>query len=220
LWWSQTRARRFFGDHIHPDAYAHWHTPTHHPGNPGDHEGSSGGRSVVLGLFVEYDTGTEPAHQLAAKLTGYHHLAAATAITTPVLIWLATPTRETTARRALASAVHALPRPELVPIATTSTNTTSTAETTGSAAGPVWAPLSTTWAHHRGGIARISLDDLARAWPATHHHGPTPDGASVAGITAGVAVDGPGQLTAPTPTPPPAPTAHPANHTSPPATSR
>ena len=63
-------------------------------------------------MFYEYDTGTENLATLAAKLAGYHHLAAATGIRTPVGFWITRPRREPHARQALAGAHHALPHPQ------------------------------------------------------------------------------------------------------------
>jgi hypothetical protein len=167
LWWSQTRCTRHVGDFIHPDAYAHYR---HH--------------TTRLAFFYEHDRGSEPPAQLAAKLTGYHDLAHSTAITTPLLIFLPTRTRETTARHALAAALAALPTPERVPIATTSPAPTPHRGCTASTelTGGVWRPLThhqldsfaTTENAHMPGrpthsdpsdVGRVSLTRLALRWP-------------------------------------------------------
>jgi len=96
------------------------------------------------GLFLEYDTGSENLHRVAAKLTGYTSLAARTGITTPVLFWLPTARRETALRALLGSTAGRDgpgPRPAGgvpgVPVATT---TPQAAASGGGPAGPVWLP--------------------------------------------------------------------------------
>ena len=61
-------------------------------------------------FFLEYDTGSENLHRVAAKLAGYHNLAARTGITTPVLFWLPTARREAALRALLASTARRRPR--------------------------------------------------------------------------------------------------------------
>jgi hypothetical protein len=101
-WWPETRCARVWGDLARPDAYGRWHED---------------GRDVEF--FLEYDTGTEPLTRVAGKLHDYARLAAATAITTPVLFWFPTPARESAARAALTSTLTALENPSAVPVATT-----------------------------------------------------------------------------------------------------
>jgi hypothetical protein len=48
----------------------------------------------TVDFFLEYDTGTEPLTRVVAKLAGYAALAARTGITTPVLFWVRSPSRE------------------------------------------------------------------------------------------------------------------------------
>ena len=100
-WWSETRCARHFGDLIKPDAYGRF---------------SAHGRAIEF--FLEYDLGTEHLAKLANKLHGYHALAAATAITTPLLVWLPTSRREATARHQLTHTWAHLDEPRCVPVAT------------------------------------------------------------------------------------------------------
>jgi len=142
-WWSEERCQRLFGHTVRPDGYGRWHTST----------------GEEIEWFLEYDFGTEALPQLAAKLRGYHALAAATSIATPVLIWLPTARRETTARQALAHAHHALTCPQLVPVATTHAPALDDTGEPAGAAGARWLPLHT---HHPH---RLTLAELANAWP-------------------------------------------------------
>ena len=72
---------------MRPDGYGRWR----------EHE-----REVDF--FLEYDQGTEPLERVAAKLAGYHKLALATKIATPVVFWLPTSGREAGVRQALTAA--------------------------------------------------------------------------------------------------------------------
>jgi hypothetical protein len=150
-WWSELRCGRLFGDIVRPDAYGRWRE-----------------NSDEVEFFLEFDFGTEDLTKLASKLYGYHKLAAATGINTPVLIWLTSNRRETNARRALADIVSQLDRPTLVPVAT------STADLLGnsgedSLAAARWLPVAGTSAQSTG---RLRLAELARCWP--HVTAPTP----------------------------------------------
>ena len=99
---------------------------------------------AVTDFFLEYDTGTENLHRVAAKLAGYRDLAARTGITTPVLFWLPTARREASLRALLASTAGrgspgvrtagAIPG---VPVATTTPE--AAASGTGPA-GAIWLP--------------------------------------------------------------------------------
>jgi DNA-binding CsgD family transcriptional regulator len=111
-WWSAARCANQWGKLVRPDGYGRWRD-----GN------------AEVDFFLEVDRATEPPHRLAAKLTGYRNLVAATKIATPVLFWFPSPQRETAARLALAaSSARALP------IATASTTRGRPADP----AGPVW----------------------------------------------------------------------------------
>jgi hypothetical protein len=142
-WWSETRCARHFGDLIKPDSYGRF---------------SAHGRAIEF--FLEYDLGTEHLAKLANKLHGYHALAAATGITTPLLVWLPTSRREATARHQLTHTWAHLDEPRWVPVATATADLLHpTAHP--SPADPVWLPLDSTG----GPQARRALHDLPTAWP-------------------------------------------------------
>jgi hypothetical protein len=107
------------------------------------------------------DFGTETLARVAGKLTGYARLTAATAITTPILVWLPTTRRETTARRLLTRAHHDLDQPAAVPVATAAAASSTPHSTHPSPAEPVWLPLGATG----GGPVRQGLHQLGDAWP-------------------------------------------------------
>ncbi|HVV12127.1 replication-relaxation family protein [Amycolatopsis sp.] len=148
-WWSELRCARHWGDIVRPDAYGRWR------------EGSD-----EVEFFLEFDFGTESLSKLASKLSGYEKLAATTGIATPVLVWLPTARRETTARRALATALAALDRPALVPLATSAADLISTASD-DTPATERWLPVPGPDPREPG---RLRLAHLARLWP----HPPTP----------------------------------------------
>lgn len=175
-WWGQARCTQHLAP-ARPDAYAVWTTPTPDPGP----------RGTRVGFAVEWDTGTEPLTRLAAKLRGYHRLALASAIVTPVVIWLPGPRREHNAQAVLAAALADLDHPHLVPVFTTysdppripSRGTGRAASVPGGAgtgrtarSGPQWDPdarillpvSAGAAAAGASGSARVSLDDL------THTH--------------------------------------------------
>jgi hypothetical protein len=129
-WWSERRCAALWGDLARPDGYGQW--TEHTPAGP-----------AVTDFFLEYDTGSENLHRVAAKLTGYRDLAARTGITTPVLFWLPTARREAALRALLASTPgRGSPGPRTaggvpgVPVATT---TPEAAGGTGPA-GAIWLP--------------------------------------------------------------------------------
>jgi Replication-relaxation len=127
-WWPERRCAQQWGELARPDAYGRWHE------NGGDTD-----------FFLEYDTGTEPVSQVAAKLAGYAALADATGITTPVLFWFPSRAREDSVRPALAGSI--------VPAAT------ATPAAGPGPASPVWLPAG------RGG-PRQRLPGLALPPPA------------------------------------------------------
>jgi hypothetical protein len=179
-WWGQARCTQHLAP-ARPDAYAVWTTPAPDPGV----------REAGVGFAVEWDTGTEPLTRLAAKLRGYHRLALASAIVTPVVIWLPGPRREHNAQAVLAAALADLDHPHLVPVFTTYSDPARTpgrnpgraASVPGGAGtrgngrtarcGPTWDPdariLLPVWAGASAagatGSARVSLDDLAHTHP-------------------------------------------------------
>ena len=173
-WWSERRCARLFGDIVRPDAYGRWRED---------------GREVEF--FLEFDFGTENLDILASKLHGYDRLATTTGIATPILVWLPTNRRETTARRALAEAHAQLDHPELVPIATTAADVAAVAGENNAAAAR-WLPINPT----SPGSGRLRLSDLARIWPYLE----TPSSARPAPVSSQPA---PVLLAPPEPLPPP-----------------
>ncbi|CRK57610.1 FIG00663095: hypothetical protein [Alloactinosynnema sp. L-07] len=156
-WWSEYRCAKHFGDLTRPDAYGRWTTA---------------GQEVEF--FLEYDFGTEVLGKLAGKLAGYAALAAATGITTPVLVWLPTARREATARRVLHRAWRELDDPSLVPVATAAADLLNPDTAHPSPADQVWLPL-----HPAAGIgARCELHRLLDAWHLPPPTGPDGDGES------------------------------------------
>jgi hypothetical protein len=144
-WWSETRCARHFGDLIKPDAYGRW--------NAQDRE---------IEFFLEYDFGTEALTVLAGKLAGYAALAAATGITTPLLVWLPTARREAAARRVLSQAWRELEDPSSVPVATAAAALLHPDPTTHpSPADAVWLSLESASATS----GRRELHQLLDAWP-------------------------------------------------------
>jgi hypothetical protein len=125
-WWSEQRCASHWGQLIRPDGYGRWRE--HH-------------RRVDF--FLEYDRASEAPHRLAGKLNGYLQLADASHISTPVLVWLPTPARETTIRHALTGTSF--------PVAT------ATPHPNHSPAGPLWLPLNASGPRSR-------LIDLPQAW--------------------------------------------------------
>jgi hypothetical protein len=177
-WWSEARCARHFGDLIKPDAYGRWT----HAGNE-------------IEFFLEYDFGTEELAKLAGKLTGYAALAQATGITTPVLVWLQTSRRETTARRALHRAWRELDHPQSVPVATAAAELLNPDADHPSPADAVWLPLNATG-------SRDELHRLLDAWP----HVPPPASDNQPGDTPKPGPNTPMPLR--TPAPPPMPPTH------------
>jgi Replication-relaxation len=81
-WWGERRCAAVWGECARPDGYGRWSEQV--PGQP----------PAITDFFLEYDTGTEPLSRVVAKLAGYAALAVRTGITTPVLFWLRSPSRE------------------------------------------------------------------------------------------------------------------------------
>jgi Replication-relaxation len=174
-WWSETRCGRLFGDLVRPDGYGRWRT-----------------HGEEIEFFVELDFGTEPLTKVAGKLTGYAALGAATAIATPVLVWLPTARREAAARRHLLRVWQQLDNPAVVPVATAAADLLNP-HAQPSPADPVWLPLTSS-PSGLGDSPRRSLGQLLRAWP----HLPPPVPSSP---TAMIAVTSPAPP-APAPSPP------------------
>ncbi|MFI1584800.1 replication-relaxation family protein [Embleya sp. NPDC020630] len=156
LWACERICATLWGDHVHPDAYAHYCHRSHQPG----HAAREGGRSVAF--FLEYDTGATALARVDAKLAGYAGLAATTHPRTPtlVLIHTGTPRREAAVRARLQPTAARLD----IPVATTHHALTAG----GSLADAVWLPLT-------GTAARTALLEL----PTHYRHlapAPTPPG--------------------------------------------
>jgi Replication-relaxation len=124
VWWSERRCADRWGQIVRPDGYGRW--------REGDRE---------VDFFLEYDRGTEPTYRLAAKLTGYQHLAEASNILTPVLFWLPSAGREATVRQALASQARWAEVRFLVATASPTLGL--------GPAEPAWLPLGHTWPRRR-----------------------------------------------------------------------
>jgi hypothetical protein len=161
-------------DLIKPDAYGRW---------------AAHGQQIEF--FLEYDFGTEALAKLAGKLTGYAALAAATAITTPLLVWVPTSRREATARRLLHHAWQGLDDPRSVPVATAAAELLNPAAAHPSPADEVWLPLDIT----AGVSTRRALHRLLDAWP----HVPPPRTDSADSDESAIGSDAP-LLRAPAPT--------------------
>lgn len=176
-WWSAARCGRHWGDIVTPDGYGRW---------------QDNGREVEW--FVEFDFGTEQLSRLAGKLARYERLADTTGITTPLLIWLPTATREANARKALAEALRALNQPARVPVATSSGE--AAADPLDMAA-PRWRRVDDSSA---GG--RVALADLPVLWPDLGASAPRGGGQRPAAVTSAAARP---DVAPPSPMPPPAP---------------
>ncbi|OHV23957.1 hypothetical protein BBK14_23540 [Parafrankia soli] len=139
VWWSEQRAAALWGQWIRPDGYGTWQTARRR-----------------LDFFVEFDTGSESLSQVVRKIPGYTRLAASSGLTSPVLIWLPSATRERELRARLAATpagvviVTAAPAP--LTTSPLSPSAPSTEPPDLAPARPVWLPLNAT--------ARTDLDGL------------------------------------------------------------
>ncbi|MGW9205661.1 replication-relaxation family protein [Embleya sp. NPDC055664] len=176
-WWSETTCFEYFGEHVRPDAYGRWRQLG------GDME-----------WFLEFDTGTErPARRLASKINGYAKLATITGITTPVLIWTPTVSRESALRHALVDILSLLAEPDLVPLATATIEQATSANAKDPSEAE-WLPLGP-----RRTLPRVKLVDLGTAWPELR--GPS-GGAPPSRGSNQIGGKGSVRLTPPTPMPP------------------
>ncbi len=153
-WWSPSRTAAAAGQRIHPDGHGVWQEP-----DPGT------GRTVQVGFYLEYDTGTETLTTLKNKLESYRRLRQ-DGPDYPVLLWLPNPTREANFHRALnGSAAH---------LGITVATTTPTAITgqSDSICGPVWKIAGNGRSRHRLGALPAH-----HGKPGTPYHPgpPTPD---------------------------------------------
>jgi hypothetical protein len=128
-WWSEPETATRYHGRIHPDGHALWR----------DHD-------TTVGVFLEFDRGTEPLHRLAGKLAAYDQLASAGGPAYPVLFWLPSPGRETNLQTELARHRHR----GVVPVATTAATAAGAPDGPGPA-GPVWAlhDRAGRWALHQ-----------------------------------------------------------------------
>jgi hypothetical protein len=76
-WWSERDTSRRYHQRIHPDGHALWHAD-----------------NTTIGMFLEYDTGTEDLTRLVRKLDAYDQLTADGGPAYPVLFWLHSAARE------------------------------------------------------------------------------------------------------------------------------
>jgi hypothetical protein len=151
VWWGERRCAAAWGDLARPDAAAVWRSP-------------AGAR---VGFAVEYDTGTEALARVAAKLADYTDLAVAAGQVLPVLFWLPSVARE--------AALHRLFDPTALDRAAgagsgllVATAGADHAATAGGPAGRVWRPVTAAGPRPtRRAAARVGLDQLATAWPAS-----------------------------------------------------
>ncbi|MBF6259808.1 replication-relaxation family protein [Nocardia farcinica] len=173
-WWSEGRSRGLWGDLVRPDAYGRY---TH--------------TGATLDFFLEFDLGTITLSSVAGKLAGYAELARSTGIVTPVLLWVPTTGRETTARRALLETWQTLPDPGAVPVATAAADLLDPTAEHPSPADRVWLSLD----GHGG--ERLALHQLPASWPHL-----TPPPASIPQYSAPTTTSGPAVLDPPSPMPP------------------
>ena len=131
-WWGERRCAAAWGESARPDGYGRWTEQA--PGQP----------PAVADFFLEYDTGSEPLRRVIAKLAGYAALAARTGITTPVLFWLRSPSREAALHARLAG-----PPPPGIPGAASAAQipgvpvaTAARGLTPGGPAGAAWLPAA------------------------------------------------------------------------------
>jgi hypothetical protein len=130
-WWSARETATAFHERIHADGHALWR------------ESTSDG-PVTVGLFLEYDTGTErPIRRLTDKLDAYDELAGDGGPAYPVLFVLPTAERERRLHAALADG----------PVWTVPVATAVRVGGAASPAGPIWLLAG-------GGLRRRHLVDL------------------------------------------------------------
>ena len=116
-WWSERTCTTVTGDLARPDGHGVW----------ADH-------GARRGFWLEWDTGSEPAHRVVAKLARYVALHRATGLNHAVAIWLSTPGREASLQRLLAA--H--------PAVTSGTLTVATGAGGHHPAAQIWLPAGTT----------------------------------------------------------------------------
>ncbi|MEV4175681.1 replication-relaxation family protein [Nonomuraea sp. NPDC049709] len=129
-WLSERQCATIWGGLARPDAFGCWY---------------ENGRQIDF--FLEHDTGSMTLAKVADKLATYADLTEATQITTPVLFWLPSRTRETNLR----AVIKATEMPVATAVQT---------DLDDGPAGPCWLPLPS-----RAGQPRMRLAELINAWP-------------------------------------------------------
>ncbi|MFC4014800.1 replication-relaxation family protein [Nonomuraea purpurea] len=129
-WLSEKQCAKIWGDLARPDAYGCW---------------SENNRQIDF--FLEHDTGSMTLAKVTDKLAAYTDLADTTHITTPVLFWLPSRTRETNLRNLITTTD--------LPIATAVQT-----DLDNGPAGPCWLPITT-----HPDQARMRLAELCNGWP-------------------------------------------------------
>jgi len=129
-WWSDRETADRYMRRIHPDGHALWHDD-----------------ATTIGLFLEYDGGSQHLNRLVARLDAYDQLARDGGPSYPVLFWLHAAARERHLHERLASR-----RPGPVAVATAVRGDTAD-------------PAAAVWALAGNPYPRRRLVDLP------HHHG-------------------------------------------------
>jgi hypothetical protein len=129
-WWSEHDTAKRYHGRLHPDGHALWRDT-----------------GTVIGVFLEYDRGTEDLWRLVRKLAAYDQVATDGGACYPVLFWL-----HSTRREADLHAEFARRRPHgPTPVATAVRNPTGLGP-----AGPVWALVGHN--AHRRRLAELPFD--------------------------------------------------------------
>jgi hypothetical protein len=118
-WWSERRCREVTGDLARPDGHGMW---TEH--------------GATVSFWLEYDTGSEPAHRVLDKLDGYARLHRATDLRHAVLIRMQTARQETALQHRLRTHPHVTSGFLVV--------ATASGDHTTHPAAPVWLPAGHT----------------------------------------------------------------------------
>jgi hypothetical protein len=85
-WWSERDTARRYSNRIHPDGHALWQH-----------------RRATIGLFLEFDTGSEHFDRVLRRLAAYDQMVADGGPAYPVLFWLHSAHREVNLQTALAA---------------------------------------------------------------------------------------------------------------------
>jgi len=167
-WWGERRCAAAWGECARPDGYGRWSEQA--PGQP----------AATTDFFLEYDTGSEPLSRVTAKLAGYAALAARTGITTPVLFWLRSPSREAALHARLAG-----PPPPGIRDAASAGQIPGVPVATAAAGASPGGPAGAAWLPAGSPGPRLRLGQLAP--PGTTPDGEGPDGEGPGGPPGGLA---------------------------------